>query len=108
MARKTQKFDADKLRAEFRKRGLTLTNVSREIGYSDSYISWTLQYGSITDSVAKMLDSQYNIKPESYIIPDEPAAEPEPATYDGGIDYHKLYHTIYGAVYQAMKRALSE
>lgn len=111
MARKKLKIDVEKFQKEFDKRDLPLVTASLKIGYSNSYLNWTKKEGYITETVAAMLENFYNIKPESYVIPDEPEAPEEPpeeTTPDAWIDYHKLYHTIYGAVYQAMKRALSE
>lgn len=79
---KTIKIDADKLRAEMRKRGLNALNVSKELGYSHGYINYVLKSGQLGVPAANQMKMRYNIDIDS-IKPDEPKtvepATPEPA-----------------------------
>ena len=58
------KFSPDKLREELRRRGLNQTAVSRELGYSDAYISYALNSGVMGMPAVNQLKMRYNIDPE--------------------------------------------
>lgn len=105
------KIDAENLKKEFRKRGLSLSEVCRTLGVSpNSYFWHVFNRGSISQSTAVVLETAYNIKLESYAAQDDPdpkeALEKDAVTEI--IDYSKLYKCIYTATYHAMKKALTE
>ena len=109
MVRKMMNIDADKLQRELTKRGLKGSKVGLELGYSDGMISSIKKTGRMTVSFSQMLESSYNIKPETYVIPeDNELVKNEDAEAGVKIDYRELYNCIYGATYQAVKRFASE
>lgn len=67
MARNGQmiNIDPDKLREELRRRGLNMSTLSKELGYSSGYIAKVLQHGSIGTPAANQLELRYNIDMES-------------------------------------------
>lgn len=117
MASKWYPVDKDKLYSAFKKRDLTASEVSLELGYSKWFISKSADRGTITQAVGMMLDKIYNIKPEDY-APDpepveawDPLAEIEPAPVQEArdlIDYEKLSAVICEAIYQALKKVQEE
>ncbi len=81
---RTMKIDSDKLRAEIRRRGLNLDNMSKELGYSHGYMNYVLKSGNIGLPAVNLIEMRYNITIDS-IKPDEPKTEPatpEPAKAD--------------------------
>ena len=105
------KIDSNKLREQLDLRKLPLTKTSQSIGYSHAYLSNTLRNGKISMAGVKLLQAEFNIQPDSYLLPSEETekAEKKPEYVIGSDDFwKKAYQVFYGAVYQAMKRALSE
>ncbi len=82
-ARTGIEISSDKLREELRRRGLNGTAVSKEIGFSDAYMSYVLKNGVIGKPAANLLKMRYNIDVET-LKPNVPVAEkpatPEPTT----------------------------
>lgn len=100
-------IDGDKLRAELKKRGLNISVLSQQLGYSKSYLNWAIRNNQLSMPAIKILENDYNLHLDAYVVKDKK----EEAVIDentGGVNYHTLYRVIYGACYQAMKRALSE
>lgn len=113
---KTVAINGEALRAELKKRGVTGVTVSSAIGYDNTYISHAILHNTIAKTAMRLLQTMYNIKPDSYVVKEEPKPEEvkaevaEVVQYSGltDDDFQKLYKVIYTAVYEATKRALSE
>lgn len=107
-------INGELLRAEFKTRGVMLTDASVKIGYDESYLSKAIRQGLMPKSVMLLIQAMYNIDPEIYLIKDEPekveTSVVEVVQHTGLTeeDFQKLYKVIYTAVYEATKRALSE
>lgn len=99
----TYKIDAEKLKAELNKRGLTQKQASTELGFSKNFISNFVNRGEIKKPWATLLEKSYNIRLEDYVI-----EEKETVVANAAIDYNELYKTIRSAVYEAVKKAWSE
>lgn len=105
-------INADKLRKEIAKRGMTLTAASEEIGRASNFLSHTLSSGLIGKDTIVILDKLYNIPIDAY-----KAEEPKTVTAEittearqekTAIDYNELYKVVYSAMYNATKKILSE
>lgn len=119
------KIDGAKLRKMFKERNLTTAEVSRELGFNESWLSRCLNHDYMTKIAVRGIELRYGIRGDDYIIP-EPKPEPErednqiemvleqdvkaePIDYDKlanalrdkVIDYQKLFATIYEAVRKA-------
>lgn len=102
-------INSDKLRKEISKRGLSTSEVSREIGHYSGYISDCINKSqAINEATAKMLQVLFNLPYEAY-----KADEPETATAIvpeirevRSFDYDRLGEVIETAVYKAMSKAL--
>lgn len=60
------KVDAQRFKSKLEALGLTAANMSRELGYSDGYISRALCVGAISSPAAKAIEAVYHISPEDY------------------------------------------
>ncbi len=101
-----------KLEREFEKRGMTASDVARELGYSKGYFAGRKnENDTLPVAVVRMLDKLYDIRYDEYKPTDsdmdtKPVYEPVPLQVE--IDYQKLHDCIYDAVYQAVKKAWAE
>lgn len=107
MSARTQKtipVNAPALKAELFKRGLTCSDVAREMGRSPKYFSNKLvgEIGYINATDVKFLKALYNINAGDYEVKEEEPKEEEPDRLI--IDAERLEEIIYNAV----KRALAE
>lgn len=113
---KTVAINADALRTELKKRSINMGTVSIAIGYNKTHISRALRNCSMSRAATLLLQTMYNINPDSYVVkeehkPEEVKAEVVEVVHHSGLtddDFQKLYKVIYTAVYEATKRALSE
>lgn len=69
-------IDSEKLRNAFKRRGLTASEVSQEMGYSRNFLSKHLANGTTTKTVALLLEKMYNLPLDDYKMT-EPNPEPE-------------------------------
>lgn len=105
MNKNVVEIDAARLNNELRKRNLTKVEVSRGLGYGDSYMTNVTFRGLIAEPAVKLLKSIYNMDYEDY----KPLKnEPEPVKevspkIEVVIDYEKLYDAMYRAVRDALK-----
>ena len=100
------KINSAKLEKELKKRNLTKTEVSKQLGYGETYIVNVTSRGMISEPAAKLLKNLYNIDYDSYKhVQEEPAPEP-PAPTPAAIDYDKLNEILYDAVFRAVRDAL--
>lgn len=60
-------IDGDALRAELKKRGLSLQQASREIGGSEKWLADCAQRGRMARPTMVLLEKFYNITPDLYI-----------------------------------------
>lgn len=114
------KIDGEMLRRAIYDRDLVPTNMSKEMGMNNCYVSHCIGEGSISPGSARMIEVMFGIKPEEYFwkepepepepVVEEPAAE-EPAVVMPKVDeefWERLNQTIYRAVYGALKRVYNE
>lgn len=94
--------DVQRFKTALRTRGLNMSSVSREMGFSDSYLNKVTIRSEISKTAAILLERCYNIKPEEYIVRDEKESTQEAVNYDD------MYKVVYDAVYKAMKMAIKE
>ena len=78
---KNRDVDFNRLTTEFRKRGLTTAQASKQMGRSVSYFSGMKIKGYLPESTLVMLESMWNIKYED-IAPVEPPKTDEPKSAD--------------------------
>lgn len=106
---KKVKADKAKLYDEFKKRNLSVSQVSKEMGRGPNYITEQIKQGFISLPCATFLKVRYNINEKDYAPEEE--TKPvviEPTKTIDPIDYEKLATVIYDAVYEAVKKAWSE
>lgn len=109
MSAKSFEIDGEKLRAEFKKRNLTLAQVERECGFGQSTVSNYCSKNYVTNVVREMLALRYNIQFDTYkkVEDEAPQVEVVPQHIFTEEDWERLYKVIYSATYEAMKIALS-
>lgn len=79
--RMTHEVDKAKLREKIAEKGLSLSDASRMIGRSESYLSVVVGKNSvITEASIKLLESVLGIKPEEYVKKDK--EEPKRDVFD--------------------------
>lgn len=123
--------DKTKMDRILEKRGLSYSDVAREMGRSPKYLSNKVRNpGYITLPDAKFLKVMYGITEDEYAPDPKPETkidmdnltigamdmgimgsddnELEPYTLKVEIDYDKLHNVIFDAVYQAVKKAWAE
>ena len=108
MARTTVLIDGEKLKKEIYKKNRNLQMMSRELGYSRSYLAISVHNGKLTESVVRMLDQIYGIPRERYEArekTEEPMAETKEESH---INETALFELIKRAVYEGVKKAWEE
>jgi len=109
-SREKFEIDGQKLREEFKKRNLSLTQVEKECGFGQSTMSHCCSKNYITKMIREMLALRYNIQFDTYKKVEE-VPQIESQSIEKPIlteeDWEHLYKVIYSATYEAMKRALS-
>ena len=116
MGKKGLSINAEALKKELKKRGLTASEASRKIGYKcPTALSKAMSSASMTPMAVTALQREYNIDPNLYVIKEEEPEVKEEKAVSPTIEIEKfadirddLYRVIYGAVYAAVKKALSE
>ena len=80
--------DKEKLYNELAKRGITASEASREMGFSEYYVASTLSGESaFPERTVKLLEALFGIKPESYTVgKEETVAKEEERKSVFGID----------------------
>lgn len=68
----------ERLNLVFAKRGLTKSEVSERMGYSDSYLTTASSRGEMSTAAAVALEAIYGIKPDEYAPKAEPKTQPKP------------------------------
>ena len=100
-------------------RKLTAAEASKRLGYSQIYLSQTMNRRKISEAGITALDAVYGIKYADYKVlpPPEPVkaekAEPQPIEQQTliikpEIDYEELFKCVYLAAYKAFQKALKE
>lgn len=101
---KTVPIDKQKFVDCFKKKDLLMREASIKCGVSEWYLSNQANRGKMSESVARLLEVYYNIRPEDY-APDEvkPASVVKQTSTE--VDYDKLSNAINKAVYDAITDA---
>lgn len=99
-------IDKEKFVAELKKRDLSMTAVSLEMGFNINYVVKQKEQSRLRRNVVNYLKSVYNLNPEAY-QPEIKEATPEQAKPEVKeavevIDYDKLANVIYHAVKKAL------
>ena len=120
--RNQMRIDGEALRAEIKKRGLKLEQLSVELGYSKSYLNNCILREQMPVAASKYLEMVYEIPANSY-KPVAKRTEENPAGLTQAhiewsiekalqthkpIDYERLYKVIYSAVYEALQMPAKE
>ena len=113
-SREKFEIDGQKLREEFKKRNLSLTQVEKECGFGQSVLSHYCAKNYITKMVREMIALRYNIQFDTYKkveeapqIENQVVEKPLFTKEDWAQFYKEMSEVIYSATYKAMKRALS-
>lgn len=117
----TLKVNSEIIRNQLQKKGLTLTDVSKKMGFASTYLSHKLckNPGVIGVSDSYILDSMFGLSREQYEYKEpvkqekEEPVEVEEEKKDSCLariyitedDWQKLYSVINKAVYEGVKRA---
>lgn len=93
-------IDTGKFKEELRKRNLTWTHLSLELGHSNTYIHNCIAKEKISQGALTILKALYNINPEDVAKDMGKAGDSEDSTKTPaiGITTEILYSTIYEAV----------
>lgn len=102
--------DPEKFKALIKKRGLSLSEMSRDLGYADNGVVSAVRYGVFSGQLVVGLRAVYNIEPEKYqYIPpkEEPKEEPKPVAEQPEantvtVEDSALYATMKKAIMDAM------
>lgn len=108
----TRPINEQKLRREIEKRGLTLVQVSQDMGRGKSYMNHVMSDLKISEPTVVQLKLLYNLPYEAYEPDKEPEPEPEPEKLDGQMEF-KLPPMIgkkelWEIIYTATKKALED
>lgn len=112
-SRERFEIDGEKLREEFKKRGLSFSQVERECGFGQSTVSHYCSKNYVTKVVKEMFAMKYHIPFDAYKKVEEvpqvenPIIENVQRPFFTEEDWERLYKVIYSATYEAMKQALS-
>ena len=102
------KIDSEKLKNAIVKKDMKVSDAGVRCGYSTSGIQNAVDRGSITLSMAVLIDKVLGIPLEDYKFV-EPADEPLPEEKPQEVDQDQiLYKTVYAAAYAAIKAFMSE
>lgn len=66
-----------RLKSELYKRNVVCAELSRALGYSDKYIVNCCDSNRIRSFIVNLLEAEYGIMPEWYVIPNEPEPTPD-------------------------------
>ena len=106
------KIDGKKLYNQFKKHGITQLRVCKEVGVNSGYFSNARNRGSLASMMVMLLESQYGIPRDTYVIPEvteTQVVEVVPKDdFFSEENQQKLYKLMYSAMYNAVKRALEE
>lgn len=75
-AHKMLPIDGEKLRAILKSKDINSAQVCRDIGYSEHYLLGRCDAGKIRPFIADYLETNYDISPDEYVIPDVPKSAP--------------------------------
>ena len=112
------KADKARLYAAIYRRGLTVTAASREMGFSESYLSTSFgDYGGVSERTAKYLEAFIGITRDEYEIkePAEPAPAPAAIPESVGpaelpdilkMTKDEIHDLLYSAIVKAILDAL--
>lgn len=99
----------EKLKRILEEKGISMMTASKQIGYSQNYISNAIMYDrKISKSASIALEHFFGIKPEDY-APEEPQEEPpeepqeEPQTAD---DEQRYFDRMALVIYASVKKAV--
>lgn len=78
MGRKnTIAIDGEKLRAAIAMTGKAMSEISRECGYEENYLSGIIKAGSTNATITTLLEKIFGVDPALYIVPKTPEKAPE-------------------------------
>lgn len=110
------KIDSEKLRNAFKRRGLTASEVSQEMGYSRNFLSKHLANGTTTKTVTLLLEKMYNVPLDDYKVTE---SNPEPEQQEEQLpgqmtfqlpsmsneDFERIMYTAFSnAIYDTYRR----
>ena len=103
------RVDYDKFMRALAEKGLNVYDLAEEMGYTRRVLQNKATLGGLAPFDVVFLEKFKGIKPEEYVIPDEPevvaAPEKEEPSAPAAIDVDMLTKVIYSAVYAAVKDA---
>lgn len=108
MARNVVLIDGERFKKEIYKKNRNLQMMSKELGYSRSYLAIAVHSGRLTESVVRMLDQIYGIPRERYEVKESVETDDEVAEIKESLDKDALYELIKRAVYEGVKKAWAE
>lgn len=112
------KADKNKLYSELKKRGLSASAASKEMGFEGTYISKALSlYGGINERAAKAIEKFFGITRDAYEIKEPAETEPAPAAIPESVDpaempdiltmtKEEIHDLLYSAIVKAILDAL--
>lgn len=89
------------------RRGLKITQMSKDMGYGKSNLGMMVSQGYFNPNVVVVLEALFGIKKEEYELQEEKPEKKEKKK-ETTLDMNELYKTIYTAVFNAMKQAWKE
>lgn len=97
------KIDGTKLREELAKKELHLSRVSKELGYSVSWLGWCIKHNAMADSAASKLASKLNIKISDFEYTGD---SPKPVRYKSKVypKKAKAFDVSVDDFYEALKK----
>lgn len=112
-------IDSARLRNAISKRGMSMTEASKKMGFSDAYLGVCVGRGFITPYAERMMDAMLNIPLGEY-LPTKPKSEPVCPVYEEdddddscvaihiNIDYDEIQRCIYHAIIGAFRKLQRE
>ena len=108
MGRKYKEVEIDRVKFEraLKELNLSFRDVSRKLGFGDTYISGRFYRGSIYENTAVLLEQFYNIRREDIEkkktpeLPQEVVTKPDSALSDQ--DWARLYRLLVEAIKEAL------
>lgn len=113
-AKASIQIDSNKLKEEFRKRGLTnYAEINRKMGYGANAIQWAFKNNAMTPLMLNCIKVTYGIALEDIEPDKEPEKEPENVAEEvkqetHQVDVTQIYHAVKSAFADAMREAEEE
>ena len=98
------KIDGRKLKEQIKKSGWSISYISRELGYSTSWLSWCITNNAMNDGAADTLASKLNIDKSAFASTESEPTLVVSARHENSTGHSKSFDVDVDAFHEACKR----